>query len=188
MVEIILVRHARTEGNDAGVFESDEGRLSARGRQQARKLAVRLKSKRFDAVYSSPFRRTMETAEIIMRYHKGMKITCHPDLREGDIGSFVGKRLDSVDWKRMPPDVESFSKVRKRADKLLKMICAKHKGQRVLLVGHNGINSAIIGAVMGIPGSSKTPCKQENTCVNMIKMDKDNILKIHLLNCTRHLH
>jgi 2,3-bisphosphoglycerate-dependent phosphoglycerate mutase len=60
--EIWLIRHA--DAYD-GITETVDPPLSARGRDQAERLAERVRNARPAAVYSSPFRRAMETARYI---------------------------------------------------------------------------------------------------------------------------
>ena len=60
--EIWLVRHA--DAYDGGEDEPDPG-LSAIGREQASRLAERLRRRPPVAIYSSPARRALETARAI---------------------------------------------------------------------------------------------------------------------------
>jgi 2,3-bisphosphoglycerate-dependent phosphoglycerate mutase len=62
VTEIWLIRHA--DAYD-GVAETVDPPLSTRGRDQAERLAERVRSAKPAAVYSSPFRRAMETARYI---------------------------------------------------------------------------------------------------------------------------
>jgi broad specificity phosphatase PhoE len=69
-MRLILVRHAQTEGNVKRVLEGPEGKLSTLGARQAAAVAKRLKDEDPDAIYSSPYLRTRETAQAIAKYHK----------------------------------------------------------------------------------------------------------------------
>src|SRR5207247_2774729 len=60
--EIWLVRHADCYRD---MVETEDPPLSALGRDQARRLAARIQRARPAAVYSSPYRRAMETAKAI---------------------------------------------------------------------------------------------------------------------------
>jgi probable phosphoglycerate mutase len=62
VTEIWLIRHG--DAYD-GITETVDPPLSARGRDQAERLAERVRNARPAAVYSSPFRRSMETARYI---------------------------------------------------------------------------------------------------------------------------
>ena len=67
---IYLVRHGATEltAEDRFAGETDVA-LSDIGREQLRKLAVRLAGEPIAAVYASPLGRTMETARILGAPH-----------------------------------------------------------------------------------------------------------------------
>src|SRR5437870_4608711 len=62
VTEVWLVRHADCYRE---MVEVDDPPLSALGRDQARRLARRIKHMQPAAVYSSPYRRAMETAQAI---------------------------------------------------------------------------------------------------------------------------
>ena len=62
VTEIWLVRHADCYRD---MVETEDPPLSALGRDQARRLAARIQRARPAAVYSSPYRRAMETAKAI---------------------------------------------------------------------------------------------------------------------------
>jgi probable phosphoglycerate mutase len=60
--ELWLVRHADCYD---GLADDVDPRLSARGRDQAKRLAARLHGSGFDALYASPSRRAVETARTV---------------------------------------------------------------------------------------------------------------------------
>src|SRR3982750_3978813 len=79
---IFLVRHGATvltvEDRFAGATDVE---LSDEGREQARRLAVRLKKETITAVYASPMGRTIETATILAHPHK-LEVERRDGLRE----------------------------------------------------------------------------------------------------------
>jgi broad specificity phosphatase PhoE len=80
--EVWLVRHAdpyRGLGNDNG--DTDDPALSPLGELQARHLAQRLAAVAFQAVWSSPARRTQQTAAAVVR-GRPMPVRTDPRLRE----------------------------------------------------------------------------------------------------------
>jgi broad specificity phosphatase PhoE len=105
-VELVLVRHAESEGNvaDAEARESDAERLelsardadvelSANGKEQARSLgrwvAGLPEDARPDLVVSSPYRRAASTAQAALG-DLGLDILLDERLRERDLGVFDG--------------------------------------------------------------------------------------------------
>jgi broad specificity phosphatase PhoE len=70
--EIYILRHGESEANEANIAQGSEydTGLTALGREQGEKTGeylkkYRIKDKNFDAIYSSPLMRALETAEII---------------------------------------------------------------------------------------------------------------------------
>src|SRR3972149_8719335 len=100
MTRIFLIRHGHTHWankNPAGWLPNVH--LSETGQQQAVALAERLAPVKFDAIYSSPLERALETAAPLAhaRGLKGIKI---PDLGEGKFGDWQGKPLSRVSKKK----------------------------------------------------------------------------------------
>src|SRR5205823_14928519 len=79
---VFMVRHGATvlhaEDRFAGATDVQ---LSDEGREQARRLAERLRAEKIAAVFASPLGRTMETARIIARPH-GLEVETRDGLRE----------------------------------------------------------------------------------------------------------
>ena len=113
MAEIILVRHGETEWNIEEIFR---GRididLNDTGIKQAELLDEHLSYVKIDAVYSSPLKRALKTAEMIASYHK-LDVEITPGLIDFNYGKWQGlahqevkdkykNRLTSVLWWRVP--------------------------------------------------------------------------------------
>lgn len=83
---IYLVRHGEQENAEYGI---NDGHLSERGREQAHAIGRRLEAIPFDAAFTSPLDRAMETAVIIDQYTQGPAVQpnnllfdCIPSSRE----------------------------------------------------------------------------------------------------------
>ena len=95
--ELLLVRHgASADAVEGETFELVEGQgdppLSASGRHQAERVALRLAQEPFDALYVTTLRRTAETAEPLVE-RCGMTPVVEPDLREVFLGEWEGGEL-----------------------------------------------------------------------------------------------
>lgn len=94
MIQAYLVRHGTTQAIEnqriQGVSDSP---LSARGREEARRTAQALSPIPFNAIYSSPVGRTLETAQIISGSHAGVRIIQLENLREMNFGYYEGKQF-----------------------------------------------------------------------------------------------
>jgi len=90
MTEIILARHGETEWNVEEVFRGRiDVELNETGIKQAELLAGYLSDLKIDAVYASPLKRALKTAEIIAGYHK-LDIEIAPALIDFDYGKWQG--------------------------------------------------------------------------------------------------
>ena len=86
-MRLILVRHAQSTANltEALDTRAPGAELTARGQQQRLMIASVLAAEPVDAVYASPFARTVCTAAAIAEPH-GVKVVEHDGLREVSSG------------------------------------------------------------------------------------------------------
>ena len=176
MTQIILVRHGETEWNVKEVFRGRiDIELNETGLKQAQLLAKYLSNTKIDAIYSSPLKRALTTAEIIANYHK-LKVEIAPGLVDFDFGEWQGLPHQEVrgryrrlyaqwishpDRLRMPAG-ESLDEVRKRAMGVVDKVIAKYEGS-VVLVSHRVVNKVLICALLGLDNSYFWNIKQD-TC------------------------
>lgn len=82
-LDVLLVRHAEPipPGTDGWEDADDERPLTEQGRRAARELAVELEPFVITRIYSSPYRRAVETVEPTAQA-RGLPVTVLPDLRE----------------------------------------------------------------------------------------------------------
>jgi broad specificity phosphatase PhoE len=166
MVEIILARHGETEWNVEEVFRGRiDIELNETGIKQAELLAESLSELKIEAVYSSPLKRAMNTAQPIARRQR-LEVEVSPGLIDCDFGQWQGLSLREVrekdkeryrQWAESPQLVkiaggESLDGVRERALKVVDGVIAKHGG-RVVLVSHRVVNKVLICALLGLDNS-----------------------------------
>jgi len=176
MAEIILVRHGETEWNVAYIFRGRiDIELSQTGMKQAELLARYLSDTKVDAIYSSPLKRALQTAEAIAGYHR-LNVQIAPALIDFDFGRWQGLSRQEVqdkykalyaEWLEHPhqvqmPDGEKLADVRKRALSVVESIIAKHTGM-VILVSHRVVNKVLICALLGLDNSRFWNIEQD-TC------------------------
>ena len=176
MREIILVRHGETDWNVAEVFRGRiDIELNETGIKQAELLAEYLSKQKIDAIYSSPLKRALKTAEIIATYHKlGVEITS--GLIDFNYGKWQGLSHQEVqdkykelyvEWTKNPHQVKmpaggSLDEVREGAMGVVDEIIAKYRGT-VVLVSHRVVNKVLICALLGLDNSHFWNIKQD-TC------------------------
>lgn len=150
---IYFVRHGETVLNAQGIRQGAEGPLTEKGRSQALATAKKFphgKGKP-QVLFSSPFQRTKETAEIIARDLDIAEIHYLDLLRERrNPTEIIGHSkdeptvrhiVDTIDKGFHPDDLrysdeENFIDLRTRADELLRFI-AKRPERRILMVTHS---------------------------------------------------
>jgi len=176
MTEIILVRHGETEWNVGEIFRGRiDIELNKTGIKQADLLAKYLSYLRIDAIYSSPLRRALTTAEILTSYHK-LDVVVNPGLIDFDYGEWQGlphqeakdkyKEL-YAQWINHPgrvrmPAGESLDEVRKRVMSVVDRVITKYEGS-VVLVSHRVVNKVLICALLGLDNSHFWNIRQD-TC------------------------
>ena len=118
-----------------------------------------------DAVYSSPLKRALKTAEMIAGYHK-LDVEIAPGLIDFDFGEWQGLPHQEVkdkykelyaEWVKNPrqvkmPSGESLGDVRKRAIGVVNNIIVKYGGT-VVLMSHRVVNKVLICALLGLDNS-----------------------------------
>jgi isoleucyl-tRNA synthetase len=155
--KFIFVRHGEAESNINKICTSDingEYKLTEKGKIEAKNAGEKIK--KADAIYTSPYLRTQETAEIIadiIGFDKE-KIKTDERLVEFNFGELNGKPFDSyLEYRKNNmtsydvkiPGGESYVDARKRFGDFLYDIDSKHKGETILVVTHGvGIESAAI--------------------------------------------
>src|SRR5437870_12509909 len=61
-MRLVMVRHGESDGNAGNPYEGAEPHLTERGRRQAQYAAERAKQRPYQALYTSPMSRALETA------------------------------------------------------------------------------------------------------------------------------
>ncbi len=176
MTEIILARHGETEWNVGEIFRGRiDVALNETGIRQAELLAEHLSNVKIEAIYSSPLKRALKTAEAISRHHK-LDIEIAPGLIDLDFGHWQSLSHQEVrekykelyaQWISHPDRVtmlagESLNDVRERATGVVNEVIAKHDGTAVL-VSHRVVNKVLICALLGLDNSHFWNIRQD-TC------------------------
>jgi alpha-ribazole phosphatase len=128
-LELFLIRHGQSMTNKTPdiVGQTADDELSALGKIQSLCLASRLENEQFDFIFSSTYKRAMQTAYNAI----GENFFLVDDLREYSAGDWIGKSrseiiTDSVKLEMghmnnnfLPPNGESLSMVERRASQWL---------------------------------------------------------------------
>ena len=161
---LYLVRHAQSEGNRGEYDDPDnDPPLSAVGLEQAGRLARRFTRQRVDAVYASPLRRALETAQAIAD-QAGLQVCPLEDLREVDLGApqrefgaYTEEQALALREQvaRQPtwdsfPGSEGSAAARRRIAGAIDRIVGECPGQRVVVVAHGLVIQTYVSRVLGL--------------------------------------
>ncbi len=160
---VFLVRHGATTltAEDRFAGETDVP-LSDEGREQARRLAARLRGENIRSVFASPLGRTVETARIIAE-PLGCEVSTRAGLREISHGRWeqltrreVEERFpdEAAEWENdpytfAPQGGESGLMVTARALPVLIDIVREHAGETVIVVSHKATIRLLVAAFLG---------------------------------------
>jgi broad specificity phosphatase PhoE len=200
-VRLFLVRHGETDSNQQGLALGRANvPLNETGLRQARLVADRLAAEPVIAVYTSPLRRTMETAEAIADRH-GLGVRPEPGLIEMDIGEMDGlKPTDIRDrypgflerWmgadgpmERMPGG-ERLADVAERASETLGRLAEQHQGESVVAVTHNFVLLTLTAQVLGIEIAHFRRLRHSLAATTLLDVQPDHT-RVLGLNDTCHL-
>lgn len=163
-VRLILVRHGVTQWNQENrALGRADIELNEEGRRQAQGLALALKGERVAAIYSSPLRRAVETAQAIVRFHQG-EVKIDGAFIEMDAGELDGLTYEEMrdryggflqEWIRdarslAMPGGECLEDVQHRAWQGVERILKNHPEDAVVVVSHNFTILCIICKALGL--------------------------------------
>ena len=198
---LYLVRHGATQLSAEDRFAGDIGvDLSADGRSQAERLAVRVRDHSISAIYSSPLSRAVETARIIAT-GCGLEPRVSDGLREIHHGHWEGLTRQEVEtrfaaeyaaWEEDPftfaPDGgESGVSVLARALPALREIVVRHAGLNVLAVSHKATIRLLLSSLLGFdPRGYRDRLDQAPACLNVLDFRDPVRARLMLFNDTSH--
>ena len=190
--ELFIVRHADAiPGADeiipGGIY--DDLPLSRIGREQAQALAERLSKLQFDAMYSSPLKRCLQTAAPLAE-RLGMTPTIVEGLKEIRLGNIRPLPDDTQDLAALTralqerqrdivrlageaghwdviPDSEPSQAFRQRVVEAFDDIASRHIGQRIMVFAHGGVVNAYVAETLGLARDFFFPAA--NTSITVVR-------------------
>lgn len=185
-----MIRHGESEDNVLKVFGRYESPLSKNGVSQIKDTKELLKDFNYSKVYYSPFKRTVETLNVL-----GLDGQVDERIGEYDFGIFAGLDHKTIEkkypikykeWNENPTeyvieDGESLQIVYKRVKEFLEEIVKN--GESVVLVTHAGvIRLAFCWMFDNIDYFFKF--KVDNGSINVISVDETNFKFVERSNYT----
>jgi len=201
VLRVILVRHGETDWNQERRVQGcgSDRELTEAGKQQAESIGLRLKQERIQAIYSSPLRRALDTAQAIARHHQ-VEVQTELSLSEIDAGELEGVLIDNIGSylnelvarERGDESVskvyggELLSEVRQRAWSTIQRLVNQHDDGTIVLVAHYFVILSIICSVLGLPLSEMGRLKLDVGSISAITFDKRGT-RLTLFNDSCHL-
>jgi len=202
LTRIMLIRHGQTAWNE-GDGERLRGRsdieLDEMGIRQAEATAAGVAQWEVAAIYSSPLRRAVTTADILA---EPLKLQVQPTegLIDIDYGKWQGLSLEETAaddnklyqlWLKSPhlvtfPQGESLEQVRKRVVGAVDTLVPKHSGQTIVLVSHKVVCKVLLCSLLGLDNSHFWQVQQDLCAINIFEADESGFA-ICRLNDTCHL-
>ena len=161
MRTLYLIRHGQPLTDQCRTCSyAQDVPLSPEGRRQAEALALWVRDKEIQAVYSSPLLRCRQTADILAGEYTPVYL--EDDLREVDTGAWTGLAFDEIkarwpaEYGRRgrelgtypPPGGESFQQAGARMEQTAARLLAQSQGNLVV-VAHGGINRGWLCRLLG---------------------------------------
>lgn len=183
VADLVFIRHAHiacSDNGDALMCGRHDVPLSPSGLAQVESLRYRLSVEPpFDAVYSSPLRRALQTSAAA-RNRQPRRLR---SLAEICCGRLDGMPIAAV--KRNFPDVwarneaqddenfcwpggESYRRFRNRVLRAVMQIARAHAGQRVLMVTHAGVINQVLGTIAGQSAARWSNFRPHNASITRV--------------------
>jgi alpha-ribazole phosphatase len=201
-VKLFLIRHGQTESNAQGRYQgSMDTNLTQAGVKQARLAKKYLSRVKFSNIYSSPLKRAVDTAEILVK-GTGLKVMIRENLKELNFGKWEGLKFEEIntiyrqdyqDWladpfKNPPTGGENFGELIARASEEINKIVAENpEGSSIAVVTHGGVILSLIVKWLKIPSECWRSLIQRQGAINVVVIDRD-FPYISSINYTGHIN
>ena len=200
-MKLIIVRHGETLWNRHNRLQGQmDVPISRIGLSQAKMLAERLRNKKIDVIYTSRLQRAVKTAEEIKKFHRNAMIVKDKMLNEMSWGIWEGLKIGYIKKKYrniygqrkknkfnfQVPKGESPKQLNERVKKAIKKIIRQNKDKNILIVGHGGVNRAILGILLKWGSSRIISTRLNNASISILNI-KNNKARMSLFNNYHHL-
>ncbi len=193
MTKLLLIRHGRSEWNAEGRIQGwADSPLDDVGREQARRLAERLREVAPVALYASPALRARETADIVGRM-LDVPVTADERLKEHGVGDVTGLTWKQVaaqypelarDWAAGVDDLEipgeeEVGAFRARVTAAFDEIVARHPEETVGVVSHGGTLGMYLNSLIGL-SRRFSPFRFSNASLTVVEVNSTRPRIMHL--------
>lgn len=199
-MELILIRHGETDWNKGAVFRGHEDvKLNATGIAQADATAEALKDRVFEAIYSSPLKRSLVTARRIALPHE-IKVRENEAFLDINYGVWQGLKESTVKerypkaydrWINTPTKMkfnggEKAKIAWKRVNSGLRELLMVHGMGSVVIVSHRIPIKFMTAYLLGKGFSGFPDIKHDPCGISVFEVERTEYTPV-VLNDTRHL-
>jgi probable phosphoglycerate mutase len=204
---LVIIRHAQSEANAEGRIQGHlDVPLSALGLRQSARLAERLRALDVDAIYSSPFLRSKQTADVIAQ-GLGLDVQTRLGLRERNVGALQGLNRQEI-IERFPEygqpgadvrqiKVEGFEQDEQlvpRVTGAFREILSANPDRTAAVVTHGGVIGSVLRWLLAMPRVRPGPFTIANASITTLDVRDYRhdiqlpLAQLNTLNDTCHLH
>ncbi|MCF4967618.1 histidine phosphatase family protein [Nostoc sp. CMAA1605] len=218
MTRVIIVRHGQSTYNIERRIQgrTDVSTLTEKGRSDASKVGKALSNISFNAIYCSPLQRAKQTTEIIHSeltsdVGKSAVVQTSDQLLEIDLPLWEAMLTTEVEqqfaedyriWHERPDELKMLVNkagetqehfpvlaLYEQARQFWQEVLPHHQGETILIVGHNGINRALISTALGIHPSRYHSLQQSNCCISVLNFagGLGEPVQLESMNQTQHM-
>jgi len=182
--KIFLVRHGQIEyGIEKRYIGITDMPLSNTGIEHVTKLKKYFSSIEIEKAFTSPLKRCMQTAEILLEGSNISRVVLD-ELREINMGEWENQTIDYIKEhfyemyeKRgsnmdtfIPPGGESFEQLQKRVMPAFESIVL-NTTKNTLIISHAGVNRVILSKLLDFPLKDIFEINQPYGCINQLSWD-----------------
>lgn len=194
-MELILVRHGLPLRREVVEGPADP-ELSVEGHDQSARLANYLATESIDAIYSSPMKRAMQTAEPLAQTI-GLPISIVDDVAEFDrlSNEYIPieelraanddrwHKLVAGDWDSESDTIDEF---RNRVITSIEKIISQHASQRIVVTCHGGVINQYLAHILGLK-TERGFFYPQYTSIHRVVAAQNGLRSIASLNEIAHL-
>ena len=194
-MELILVRHGLPVRREVVEGPADP-ELSVEGHDQSARLANYLATESIDAIYSSPMKRAVQTAEPLAQT-TGLPISIVDDVAEYDrlSNEYIPieelraanderwQKLLTGEWQSDSDTLESF---RNRVISSLEQLISQHASQRIVVTCHGGVINQYLAHILGI-ATDRGFFYPQYTSIHRVVASQNGLRSVGSLNEIAHL-
>ena len=194
-MELILVRHGLPVRREVVEGPADP-ELSVEGHDQSARLANYLATESIDAIYSSPMKRAMQTADPLAA-KTSLPISIVDDVAEYDrlSNEYIPieelRAANDERWHKLvaggwQSDSDTLDNFRNRVISSLEQLISQHASQRIVVTCHGGVINQYLAHILGI-ATERGFFYPQYTSIHRVVAAQNGLRSIVSLNEIAHL-